>query len=52
MILVCKDCGENMSYIDLAIYEIGDILECESCGAEHELRSKDPVEIMLVEEEK
>lgn len=50
--LICKDCAESMDYIDLADYEIGDVLECESCGAEHELRSKEPLMMVLIEEEK
>lgn len=52
VILICKDCEENMDNVELENFEIGDIIECESCGAEHELRSKEPVEILLIEEEK
>ena len=52
VVLVCKDCEEKMDYLDLNNCKVGDIIECESCGAEHELVSLDPCEIVLVEEEK
>jgi lysine biosynthesis protein LysW len=49
--LICKDC-EEINNINLADYEIGDVIECEACGAEHELRSIEPLEYVLIEEEK
>ncbi|HPN67152.1 MAG TPA: hypothetical protein PLZ62_00660 [bacterium] len=50
--IVCLDCGESIKELDKSIYEIGDIIECEACGAEHEIRSLEPVEVILIEEEK
>ena len=32
--------------------EVGDVLVCESCGAEHEVINTDPVRLELIEEEK
>jgi len=52
LILVCADCGEQLDLEDLDDMNEGDILECEACGAEHELVSMNPLEIKLIEEEK
>ena len=47
----CLECGQVIN-TDEQELEIGDILVCESCGAEHEVISIDPVEVELIEEEK
>lgn len=47
----CLDCGRTMN-IDEQEPEVGDVLVCESCGAEHEVISVEPVELELIEEEK
>ncbi len=47
----CLECGRVIN-TDEQEPEIGDILVCESCGAEHEVISVDPVEVELIEEEK
>ena len=52
LILVCQDCDEQFSQEDIDNLDEGDVLECQSCGAEHEVVEKDPVRIVLIEEEK
>lgn len=52
ILLNCKDCGEMMEEISPGSYEVGDVIECESCGAEHEVVKKDPFETELIDEEK
>ena len=47
----CLECGREIN-IDEQEPEIGDIIVCESCGAEHEVISVDPVKLELIEEEK
>jgi lysine biosynthesis protein LysW len=32
--------------------DVGDIIICPACGAEHEVISSDPLQIELIEEEK
>lgn len=50
--LVCLDCEEKLTEVNLEEKEVGDIIECEACGAEHELVDKEKVELKLIEEEK
>ena len=47
----CLDCGEKIVGLKKGIVE-GDVIECEACGAEHELVKRKPMELMLIEEEK
>ena len=47
----CFECERTIN-TDEQEPEIGDILVCESCGAEHEVISVDPVKLELIEEEK
>jgi len=48
----CHDCEEKIEGVNLEDKEVGDVIECEACGAEHELRDKDKGEMRLIEEEK
>lgn len=48
----CKDCEAEMN-INKANLEIGDLVECDECGAEMEVVEKEPaLELELIEEEK
>ncbi len=47
----CLDCEEKIENLKEGIEE-GDVVECEACGAEHELVKREPMELMLIEEEK
>lgn len=49
--LNCQECNCEIP-IEEEMPELGDILVCAACGAEHEVISVEPVEIELVEEEK
>jgi len=46
----CKDCNEPIE-INKEL-EIGEIIECQNCGAEMEVINLEPLEISLIEEEK
>jgi len=48
--VVCKDCDEPVE-LNREI-QVGEIIECQNCGAEMEVISLDPLEISLIEEEK
>jgi alpha-aminoadipate/glutamate carrier protein LysW len=48
--VICKDCDEPIE-LNREI-EVGEVLECENCGAEMEVISLEPLEISLIEEEK
>jgi alpha-aminoadipate carrier protein LysW len=47
----CLDCGSPIP-IEGDLPEIGDIVICPTCGAEHEVISSEPLELELIEEEK
>ncbi|WP_018110709.1 zf-TFIIB domain-containing protein [Thermus igniterrae] len=50
--IVCPACGEAslVAAEDLETLEVGDVLECEACGAYLEVVSLDPLEVEAVEE--
>lgn len=48
--VTCQDCGEPLKVAGNV--QVGEILECESCGAEMEVIGTKPLEISLIEEEK
>jgi len=48
--IICKDCDEPVELKKKV--EVGEIVECQNCGAEMEVISLDPLEISLIEEEK
>lgn len=48
--IFCKDCNEPIE-IEKEL-EMGEIIECENCGAEMEVINLEPLEISLIEEEK
>ncbi|MBU0648412.1 lysine biosynthesis protein LysW [Patescibacteria group bacterium] len=52
IILNCHDCGEKMENVEPESYEIGDVIECEACGAEHEVVNHEPFTMELIDEEK
>jgi len=47
----CQECKTPIP-IEEEMPDIGTILVCPACGAEHEVISTDPIELELVEEEK
>lgn len=47
----CQECGSPIP-TEGKWPEIGDIVTCPTCGAEHEVISEDPLELELIEEEK
>ena len=47
----CLDCEELLENID-EITAVGDVVECELCGAEMEAVEIDPIVLRLIEEEK
>lgn len=47
----CQECGEPLD-TDKKAPDIGEIIVCQNCGAEHEVTSSDPIEVELIEEEK
>jgi len=46
----CQDCNDPIE-INREI-EVGEIIECPTCGAEMEVVSLEPVVVSLIEEEK
>lgn len=48
--IICKDCGEPIEVEDEI--EVGEIIECQNCGAEMEVINLKPLEVSLIEEEK
>ena len=50
--IVCPVCGEASLVLaeDLEDLEVGDVLECEACGAFLEVVSLDPLEVEVTEE--
>lgn len=49
----CMDCGEELILdLDEEEYQVGDVLECEYCGAEMEILQLDPLVLGLINEEK
>jgi lysine biosynthesis protein LysW len=47
----CLECGSPIP-IEEEMPEVGDIIICPACGAEHEVISDDPLQLELIEEEK
>ncbi|MDF1497887.1 MAG: lysine biosynthesis protein LysW [Patescibacteria group bacterium] len=47
----CQECNCEIP-IEEEIPDIGEVLICPACGAEHEIISTDPIELELIEEEK
>jgi lysine biosynthesis protein LysW len=47
----CQECHTPIP-IEEETPDIGDVLACPACGAEHEVISSDPLELELIEEEK
>ena len=50
MKIKCPDCKEEVSVPEDT--EVGEILECQNCGAEMEVVSLEPLKVRLIEEEK
>lgn len=46
----CLDCQATVSVF--AGIEVGEIIECQNCGAEMEVINLKPLEVELIEEEK
>jgi lysine biosynthesis protein LysW len=47
----CEDC-QNEINIEKGCVKAGDIIDCDNCGAEYEIKEIDPLKVELVEEEK
>lgn len=47
----CRECSSPIP-MEEEMPDIGTVLVCPACGAEHEVISTDPVELELIEEEK
>ncbi len=50
MTVICPDCEIEFEIPEDA--QIGEILDCENCGAEMEIINLDPIKIKLIEDEK
>lgn len=48
---ICQDCQSVIPFED-EMPEIGTLVICPACGAEHEVISQDPLELAMIEEEK
>lgn len=48
---VCQECNSPIPTED-EMPEIGDVIVCPACGAEHEVISSEPLVLELIEEEK
>ena len=48
---ICQECKTPIP-IEEEMPDLGDVLVCSACGAEHEVISTDPVKLELIEEEK
>ena len=49
--LICLDCEEILTELP-ALPEIGQVVECQACGAEMEIVGLEPVQLKLIVEEK
>ncbi|GMV41208.1 MAG: hypothetical protein AMXMBFR64_29240 [Myxococcales bacterium] len=49
LMVVCPECGEDVELPEDV--EEGEIVECDNCGAELDVTSLDPPEVMLFEED-
>ena len=47
----CQECNSPIPVED-EMPEIGEIITCPTCGAEHEVISSEPLVLELIEEEK
>lgn len=47
----CQECNSPIPLED-EMPELGDIITCPTCGAEHEIISCEPLQLELIEEEK
>jgi len=47
----CQECNTPIP-TEEEIPDIGEVLACPACGAEHEVISSDPLKLELIEEEK
>jgi len=47
----CQECNSPIQ-IEEEMPDVGDVLVCSACGAEHEVISTDPVKLELIDEEK
>ena len=45
----CVECGEVLVLPE--DLEVGEIIDCENCGVELEVKSKEPLVVMVFEEE-
>lgn len=50
MTIKCSDCQQLMEISQTT--EVGEIVECQNCGAEMEVISLKPLKVELIEEEK
>lgn len=49
--LICPDCDQTIE-VDKEKIDVGDIVECNYCGAEMEVLQKEPLEVEKLVEEK
>ena len=47
----CKDCQNEIS-IKAEATKVGDVIDCDNCGAEYEVTKLDPLQLEIIEEEK
>jgi lysine biosynthesis protein LysW len=48
---ICQECGTPIP-VEEEMPEIGDLIICPACGAEHEVISSEPLELEIIDEEK
>jgi lysine biosynthesis protein LysW len=53
--VVCLECGNDIELEEGRVYEIGDVIECDTCGSEMEvaeIKADGTLVLRLIEEEK
>ena len=53
--VTCLECGNDILLEEGRVYEVGDVLECETCGSEMEvaeIKADGTMVLRLIEEEK
>jgi len=48
---ICQECKTPIP-VEEDMPDLGEVLVCPACGAEHEVISSEPLEVELIEEEK
>ncbi len=49
MSAICPEC-ESLVVVDTDVFDAGDTIECEECGAELEIVTLDPLHVVLLDD--